>query len=48
MQLISKTKDNEKTIKFTVDEYEHLLKILDLCTPPEHRKLFICGYVRDA
>jgi len=37
MQLISKTEDNEKTIKFTVDEYEHLLKILDLCTPPEHR-----------
>jgi len=37
MQLISKTEDNEKTIKFTVEEYEHLLKILDLCIPPEHR-----------
>jgi len=37
MQLISKTEDNEKTIKFTVEEYENLLKILDLCTPPEHR-----------
>ena len=40
MQLISKTEDNEKTIKFTVDEYEHLLKILDLCIPPEHRNYF--------
>jgi len=37
MRLISKTENNEKTIKFTVEEYEDLLKILNLCTPPEHR-----------
>jgi len=38
MELIHKNKDNEKTIKFSVDEYEDLLKILNLSTLPEHRE----------
>jgi len=37
MELISKTEDNEKTIKFTVTEYENLLIILDQAQLPVHR-----------
>jgi len=38
MKLISKNKVDEKTIKFTVEEYENLLIILDQSQLPEHRK----------
>ena len=38
MKLIFTNKDNEKTIIFTVDEYENLLVILDQAQLPEHRK----------
>ena len=38
MKLISTNENNEKTIKFTVDEYENLLAILDQAQLPEHRK----------
>jgi hypothetical protein len=38
MELISETKNNEKTIKFTLDEYEDLLTILDQSQLPDHRK----------
>jgi len=38
MKLISKNEVDEKTIKFTVEEYENLLTILDQSQLPEHRK----------
>lgn len=37
MKLISTNKEFEKTIEFTVDEYENLLVILDQAQLPEHR-----------
>jgi uncharacterized protein (DUF1778 family) len=38
MELISKTENDEKTIKFTMEEYEDLLVILDQSQLPDHRK----------
>jgi len=38
MELVSKTENNEKTIKFTVEEYENLLVILDQSLLPAHRE----------
>jgi len=36
MKLISNNKNNEKTIEFSVEEYENLLVILDQAQLPEH------------
>lgn len=36
MELVSKTEDNKKTIKFTMEEYENLLIILDQAQLPDH------------
>jgi len=38
MKLISTNENNEKTIQFTVEEYENLLIILDQSQLPEHRE----------
>jgi hypothetical protein len=37
MKLISTNEKLEKTIEFTVDEYENLLTILDQSQLPKHR-----------
>lgn len=38
MKLISTNEKLEKTIEFTVDEYENLLTILDQAQLPKHRE----------